>query len=883
MKVYAIEFIEIQKEDYSLVGGKGYNLGDMLKSGFPVPNGFCITTNAYLDFLKYNNLNEFIEKMSLEKNQKLIGKVSKDIRKKIEEGILPEGIKKSIIETYKKSGDNYSYAVRSSAIAEDTDFASFAGQQDTYLNVKGEEGLINAIIKCFASLFTERAMIYRVRNNIPFKDVIMSVIVQRMVSSESSGIMFTANPITGHRQEICIDAGFGLGEAMVSGIVTPDTYVVDMRNNKIIRKQLGEKQSKIISNKDGGVEKVDVIDINSDKQVLDDSTILKLSSYGKKIENHYNSPQDIEWCIENEKIYFVQSRAITSLLDLPLPSPSDNKFHTYISLNHIQMMTKPISPLGTDVLRRLLSFERNAKSENDYKFLKTSVGRMYIDISILLGDKTFSKFIVSFMENISSQMKQGLINIVEKDEFKNNKYINKQDVKALKRFIFPRLLGGFKNIFLKKPVSSVEFLNRYIENRISEARDKLKNVEKGRELEVLPEIIDFRNDFKVLLPRMMAGIGSFVILGKLEKKWLGNNDYTNRIVKGLEGNLTTEMGLLTGDMADIIRKSPELVNLFEENNSDKIFEYVDNLPESEEFKRMFTSFINKYGMRCSGEIDIKNKRWKEDLSPLINSILSMTKSSIENSHRKEYTDLIEDSKKAKIELINAVKKTKGGMKAKFIKRIANVLHSYLPVREHPKYLIINLLDICKETFLIKGDEMVKKGQLEKAEDIFYLTWFELSSLNNTLDSVKELVSKRKEAYIYYEKIAPPPIMTSDGECIKGEISNDNKDGILKGTGVSSGVIEGFAKVVMEPSKASINKGEILVAPYTDPGWTPLFINASGLVTEIGGMLTHGTVVAREYGIPAVVSLSDATTKIKTGQVIKVNGDTGTVEIIKDVE
>lgn len=883
MSLYTIEFKEIQKEDYNLIGGKGYNLGDMLKNGFSVPNGFCITTNAYIEFLEYNKFDDFVKRASLEKDQDLIGNVSKSIRQKLERGKVPENIKNSIVNAYKKSGVNYSYAIRSSAIAEDTDFASFAGQQDTYLNVKGEEELIKSVIKCWASLFTERAMLYRMRNNIPFEDVIMSIAVQRMVIPQSSGIMFTANPITGHRQEVCIDAGFGLGEAMVSGIVTPDTYLVDTRNNKIIEKQLGKKESQIVTNKDGGVEKVNLSKSESSKQVLSDSLIIELANYGKKIERHYNSSQDIEWCIENGKIYFVQSRPITSLYPIPCPMPDDNKLHSYISFNHVQMMIKPISPLGIDILRRLFHFDSNIKTDSDYRFLKSSGGRIYIDISILLSDKLLSRFIVSFIGNVSEQIKQGILNLIEKDEFKENIYSNKADTKALKRFLLARVLGGVKNIFFKKPVSSIAFLNEYIDKRISKAVNDLENAKEEEKFKVMEQVINFTEDFKVLLPRMMAGIGSFAILKNLEMKWLGSNEYTNRIVKGLEGNITTEMGLLTGDLADMVGKSPELIEIFEKSNSKDIFEKVEKLPDNKEFKKLFSSFINKYGMRCSGEIDIKNKRWKEDLTPLIKSILAMAKTSTENSHRVEYEKLIKDSKKAKVELIEEVKNKKGRVKAKFIKRIANVLHCYLPIREHPKYMIVNLLEICKEICLSKGNNMVIKGQLEKAEDIFYLTWFEVKSLEENKNNIKSIIKKRKENYLYYEKITPPSILTNDGECVRCEVINENvKEGTLVGTGVSAGIVEGIAKVILDPSEASINKGEILIAPYTDPGWTPLFINASGLVTEIGGMLTHGTVVAREYGIPAVVSLSNATKKIKSGQIIRVNGDSGVVEIINDV-
>ncbi len=318
-------FYDIHKDDIPIVGGKGANLGEMTNANFPVPNGFAVTAQAYFSFLEESGLkNEIVSKIdSLDvENTEELEKTTAEVREKIKKAKLPQYLTGEIIKAYSQLGGKErlawltssqpSYvAVRSSATAEDLPEASFAGQQDTYLNIIGKENLLKAILSCFASLFTARAVYYRKKQGFSTEKVGISVIVQKMVNSEASGIMFTADP-TGDETKIVIEAGFGLGEAIVSGSITPDNYVVDKSSMKIIRKKINKQTFAIIREGNKNVQK-ELEPKRAMAQKMTDKSILELAHIGRKIETHYGKPQDIEWAVEKGNLMIVQSRPITTL------------------------------------------------------------------------------------------------------------------------------------------------------------------------------------------------------------------------------------------------------------------------------------------------------------------------------------------------------------------------------------------------------------------------------------------------------------------------------------------------------------------------------------------------------------------------------------------
>lgn len=882
---YTLFFNEINKKDLPLVGGKGANLGEMTQAGFPVPNGFCVTTEAYKEFIKFNDLSGFISHVIKDANLDNISQIGEQLREKVKKSILPEKVSQEITKAIENIGSDNYYAVRSSATAEDLAFASFAGQQDTYLNVKGQNNLLTAVKDCWSSLFTDRAILYRIQNKIEHEKVHMSVVIQKMVLPEVSGIMFTADPVSGRRDIISIDASYGLGEALVSGLVSPDIYKFRKSIRQIESKTIAEKKVAIMPIVGGGTKKVDIEVEKSNSQVMKDHHIQSLAELGAAIEKHYDCPQDIEWCLESEKLYIVQSRAITSLFPLPSPIPQDDALHAYISFNHFQVMTDPISPLGIDMLRIILPFDNGVRSADEYKFLKSAAGRIYIDVSELLQYKKLRKGIPDFFKNVDALLSAALVELIARPDFDTRIKKNKDRGKTLRKYMLPVASNGIKNLIYRNPEGSIEFMNDYIEKRVKSTSEAIKKANQGVErLEAIYESASFYQDLQNLIPRLAPAIVSFKALETQEKKLLGTHKYVDLIMKGLEGNITTEMGLLVGDLADMIRNSPELMKEFENEDYRSLIARINRLQSNNVFKEKFNSFMDKYDMRAAGEIDMAKDRWIENPEPLVNSILAIIKTSEEGAHRKEYNETIERAKTAAEELVKEVESKHGKIKSKIVKRLVRIFRNTMPVREHPKYLIMKLILIFKKAFLEEARILVEKGYLLEEKDVFYVDFWELYRAIQNNESLIKLVEQRKEEYEHFKKLSPPRVLTSEGEEIKAGYKRENlPEGALVGMPVSSGIIEGIAKVITDPTKASLNKGEILVAPFTDPGWTPLFINAAGLVMEVGGLLTHGTVVAREYGIPAVVGITDATKKIKTGQKIRVDGNAGFVMILEKVE
>ena len=378
-----LPFSDIRARDLGLVGGKGANLGEMTHAGFPVPAGFCLTTLAFQEFMDSSpnsahlyGLLDTLDTQDLE-SVRIVGQ---DIRQSLMKVPLPPRIVAAVKESWQEAGIENAYAVRSSATAEDLPDASFAGQQDTYLNIQGEEDLLDAVRRCWVSLFTNRAILYRVQNNFSHRDVQLSVVVQKMILSDTSGILFTADPLTEHRHTLTIDASFGLGEALVSGLVSPDAYRVDKRTMTIIECQISEKEVAIFPEKDGGTRQ-ETLDVDKRKQAtLTDDQILSLAEMGTQIESHYGTPQDIEWAISEGEIYLLQARPITSLYPIDGLKSPDDSLHVFFSMGHQQNMTRAMSPLSLSTFQNFIPLGLRSDDET-ITFLRFSGGRLFIDLT----------------------------------------------------------------------------------------------------------------------------------------------------------------------------------------------------------------------------------------------------------------------------------------------------------------------------------------------------------------------------------------------------------------------------------------------------------------------------------------------------------------------
>lgn len=876
-------FKDINKNDLAIVGGKAANLGELTWAGIPVPDGFCVTTAVFKDFIEGNELGHKIDKLLEETNQTSVVEIGPRIRQLIEVAAVPPYLEAAMARALEMLGRDENLAIRSSATAEDLSYASFAGQQESYLNIRGLKDVLTHIRKCWASLYTDRAILYRLQNGIDHEGVAMAVVVQKMVLAEFSGIMFTADPVTGNRHLVSIDAGFGLGEAMVSGLVSPDIYKVDRRTNQVVEAIIPYKQSAIRPLKTGGTELVTLTKDEGEVQVLDQASILGLAAMADVIEDHYGAPQDIEWCIKDGHIYVVQSRAITSLYPIPTPLPEDGSLHVYISANHLQSMLKTISPFGLDLMPLIFRQTKVALMAYQSKGMIRAGGRFYIDMTAIVRTNLGQKKVIPAMKNGEVLIAKGLEKFVREHGTRGKSFRPSKTLLHMMCLLKKLPFGLFKVFLVKDTRTLVTSADEACDKIQSKAEAAIHASQGGRQrleviydsMQVVKPLIDD------IMPSLLAGMISMKLLEKIAIRNFGSRDRLVEMTKGLKGNVTTEMGLLLGDLADEVRQSQVLQTVFKDEDYLDLFNRLDQLPGHESFKELFKTFFDHYGCRANGEIDIASTRWRENPEQIARSIMSMVEGMSHQQHRKEFAKTRRVAQKACGDFVRDYRAKNGRIKSLAVKRLVKVMRQGLPIREHHKFMLMGIYDVVKVALLKDAQELVAAGCLETSQDIFWLGYKELYATYHHKQSQVDLIKARKETYRHFDQLQPPRVISSDGEIFHGsyDIKDYPKDAMI-GIAASTGVVEGIAKVVSDPAKVTLAKGEILVAPFTDPSWTPLFLNAAGLVMEVGGQLTHGTVVAREYGLPAVVGVASATGQIASGDRIRVDGNAGFVVILE---
>lgn len=865
-------FNEIDKKSLPYVGGKGANLGEMTQAGFPVPQGFCVTTAAYQIFVQTSTkMNDFLDQLDDIDADRLdeIRLIGQQIRAHLEQMPVPSEIEKTILAAWQHTGVQKAYAVRSSATAEDLPNASFAGQQETYLNVQGEAQLLDAIRRCWASLFTDRAIAYRAKNGFQHRQVHLSVVVQEMVFPEVAGIMFTADPISGNRKVTAIDASFGLGEALVSGLVSADLYHV--RDGQIVQKKISKKEIAIYAQKDGGTLTKDLSPEMQEQQALPDERITQLAQLGRKIERHYGTEQDIEWCFADGQFYIVQSRPITSLY--PVPSFADDQLHVMVSIGHIQMMTDAMKPMGLSVLQCPF---RN--------FAHEVGGRLFVDVTGLLSIPITRKKVPQILKQMDEQIADALREVSLRDDI--HFPTKRLPLRKMAPIALPVLSILLKNLFFVDPAKGINSVAERMEHSLQQCRKHISEESgAGRIRAIQAEISALvPRVLPKIVPYMVTGIMASRVIEKWMEKWLGDAQQMHLLNRSLPGNVTSEMGLLLGDLADIARQHPSVVQYLQTANDADFAAGLDAIPGGDVFRQAFERFMQRYGMRCPGEIDITRPRWRETPTALVPAIMSHIRTVGLGEHRANFAQGASAAEAAAKEIIAKIRAQKGAFKARMMSRMLNVYRNLGGLREHHKYLLIQHMGIYKQAIVAEAHQLVTDGVLDQTSDVFYLTLDELGALlaGHFTGDVLERIKERKTQYVYQQKLTPPRVMTSDGEVIHGRRRGVKAPaGALTGTPVSAGVVEGYAKVVLQPETAELNPGEIMIAPFTDPGWTPLFHSAKGLVMEVGGQMTHGAVVAREYGIPAVVGIGGATKTIKDGAYIRVDGTQGYVQILRE--
>lgn len=867
MSSLVLDLKEVGKTEYMLVGGKGVNLGELSKiHGIQVPDGFCVTTAGYQKSIEHNEtFQTLVEKLTCLKieNQKQISEISRKIRQIIMATDIPSDVVSEVVTYLARFGEKHAYAVRSSATAEDLPHASFAGQQDTYLNIIGKEAILEHIKKCWASLFTDRAVVYRMQNGFDHQQVYLSVIIQRMVFPQASGILFTADPLTSNRKILSIDASFGLGEALVSGLVSADNYKI--QENEIVHKKIAAKKLAVTAVKGGGT-KTQAVNLEQQKtQTLADKQILQLARIGRKIEDYFDCPQDIEWCLVDDKFYMVQSRPITTLF--PIPEANDQENHVYISVGHQQMMTDAIKPLGLSFF--LLT--TNAP-------MRKAGGRLFVDVTQQLASPASRNVLLNGMGQHDPLLKDALMTILEREDFierlpDNDQAPSQRRGSTARQAQLENNNPSIVADFIKRSQISIEELKHNIKTKSGSALFDfiLEDIQELKRILFDPQSTAV----------FMGAMNAATWLNEKMNEWLGEKNAADTISQSVSNNITSEMGLALLDVADVIRPFPKVIDYLQSVKDDNFLNEMLKLHGGQEASDAIRAFLNKYGMRCAGEIDITRPRWSEKPLTLIPMILGNIKNFEPHASQQLFEQGLHEAMQKEKELLERLKQLPDGeQKANETKQMIDLIRNFIGYREYPKFGMISRYFIYKQAILNEATQLVQAGVIHEKEDIFYLTFEELHNVVRTNKLDYQIISKRKEDYNIYEKLSPPRVITSDGEIIEGKYKRENlPEEAIAGLPVSSGIMEGRARVILNLEDADLEDGDILVTTFTDPSWTPLFVSIKGLITEVGGLMTHGAVIAREYGLPAVVGVENATKLIKDGQRIRVNGTEGYVEIL----
>jgi rifampicin phosphotransferase len=866
------------------VGGKAANLGVLLAAGLPVPRGFCVTTAAYRRAAAAAGVEPSAP--------------AEQSRSRLASASLPEGDIDAILAAYADLGEDTPVAVRSSATAEDLPEASFAGQLDTYLNVAGSDALLDAVRSCWASLWTDRAVAYRADHGIDQRSVGIAVVVQEMVGADVAGVLFTANPLTGRRKETVIDAAPGLGEALVSGAVNPDHFRVDAATGEILERSLGDKLiesrpvpgggTRLVHRRDGAGQ--DGVGQDGLRQAcLTDEQVRSLARVGTRVEELYGEPQDLEWAIEPDGgIRVVQSRPITTLFPLPEADNDDGGTRAYLCASLLQGLTRPLTPMGLASFT-LMSDSYRSAGGGPAAYRSAQIGmRMFVDVTSLLRSKGGRRSLQRAMKVADARSVDVLAYLAADPRFALTAAPPKlASLKAGLRASPPFGLLGHVLRAMVNPAAALERVSEadhemdrmlVLQEPASGAR-RLDFVERVLTKEITPAVMG-------VLPPAAAGyiwLGlARLLLGRLVQR-----GELQAVLRGLPHNVTTEMDLELWRTATSIREDPETVRaLTGEDPQVLAGRYAEGtLPAV--CQGALRGFLAKYGHRAVAEIDLGVPRWGEDPAHIINALANYLKLADPELAPDRLFRRAADKAEAKVaELAGRATRSKGRRYGRIVAHSLRRARETAGMREYPKFRLITAFAVLRGQLQRVGGELADAGRIAAPDDVFFLDLTEARVALRGADLRGPVAARRRSYQREMLRRRIPRLLLSDGTDVEAAMagqahaasSADGRlpPGTLAGAPASAGTVTGKARVILDPAGAHLEPGEILVAPSTDPGWTPLFMTAGALVMEMGGPISHGAVVAREYGIPAVVGVPDATVRIRTGDTVTVDGAAGTV-------
>jgi pyruvate,water dikinase len=898
---FVVELSSLGSAPLQLVGGKAVNLGKLTAAGFPVPRGFCLTTAAYrkaapaeldalaarLDAAPAASPNDGEPGQpahpDLDHPEPDLGELARQAREMIVTAPIPADVDTALRAAYAALGSGVAVAVRSSATAEDLPFASFAGQQDSFLNISGADAVVESARRCWASLWTERAVAYRCANAISHRDVGLAVVVQDVVDATTAGVLFTANPVTGTRTETVIDASAGPGQAVVSGSVNPDHFVVDTATGRILLRSPGGTADRR-------------------RPSLEDARIRELTALGDTVQRLFGAPQDVEWVIDaSGKIWVTQSRPITTLYPLPDPAAAEpvgaesraaTDTRVYLCGTLLQGLTRPLTPMGLYVLGSM----RNRRGA--WQFINPGL-RMYVDMTPFVHNKYGRRYLLRMLPLADGRSGAVFPTLLEDPRFGVRARTPRRKRPGAAARPTPGKPGsGSPPARSAEGMDSLALIVRLIpamlRAAVRPATELRRAFDYGKRLEAelgLPEpatafgrldhaerILERTVDGLILATLPAPSVG-YLMLAAARRllRGIAQPRELEAVLRGLPNNVTTEMDLELWQLAVSIGANTSSREAFLAHRPGELAAMYAAGALPPVAQTGLHGFLEHYGHRAVAEIDLGMPRWSEKPDHILGMISNYLHVEDPEQAPDRQFARAEENAEARIRDLVERARARGHLRARAVELCLRRTRQLSGLRELPKFYIILTLAEMRRQFNEIGAELARSGSIAAADDVYFLEFDEVRVGLRGAD-LKGIVAGRRRLYdVELRRRRIPRILLSDGTDVEAAVmAKSPSSGALKGTPASAGTATGTVRVILDPVGAHLEPGEILVAPSTDPGWTPLFMTAGALVMEMGGVISHGAVVAREYGIPAVVGVPDATTRLRTGQRVTVDGSAGTV-------
>ncbi len=905
----------IHQNDTASAGGKGARLGALIEAGFPVPAGFVVLTSAYQRFVESNGLQREIEHLAnlIALNEpSSFEQTSAAIRALFVQARMPDEIKQAILAGYEEL-HNPVVAVRSSATAEDLPEASFAGQQESYLNMTTQEDVINAVQACWASLWTARALNYRARQGIAANAVRLAVVVQEMVLSTAAGILFTAHPVSGNRDEVVINAAWGLGEAIVGGQVNPDTITVEKASGTVKEIVVGNKMMMTVPVVSGTAEQA-VEDAKRQEAVLTPEQICQLTQLGREIEQLFSAPQDIEWAIADDEICILQARPITTLPviqsglrkqeEYAVPGddswdrenePAPQPFDLWTRTNLGENFPFPITPLSETIWPTLFitgklperEVQKSKSAPVQPVMGKRLYGRLYVNEGAVIHMYEEFGLPTAFSDAVWGSSERGMRT---SDEHFH--------LRRLLRRVPPAILQGIK----QARQSRKQQRQQKREKQPKKRAPKLTNEQMfaqidqwvadfmQQDLSKLEDKTLWQNGvplwgerakvfyIKVMSAALLGGTGYYLLQRRVNKWTKGKEDAT-KLVTASSGVYTAELGPALWQLAHTLRDAG-LAEYVREQPAEEALALLQEKPEAEPFLAQFKTFLNNYGYRCPNDAEFLNPRWRD--APA--EVITMLAGYLQPDEPTNPLETIRRQQKEREEVVTQIERQLNPVRRVIFRRLLNITQKNVRRRDNNRSYLTKFLYPMRTIVAELGRRWCEKGWLSRPEDIFFLTVAEIDTIitqNNPLALDKDLhtiVADRRAAFDFWYTIETPDAVGPDGTPVAVQPVNGS---YVQGIPASSGRVRGTARIIHTIAETSrLRPGDILITQATDPGWTPVFPLVSGIVLEIGGQLSHGAILAREYAIPAIINAQGAIHNIQDGQTIVVDGTLGRVYLEK---